>query len=61
MKKAVAEFIGTFALVLFGCGTAVIAGMGTGPTSVDVLGIAMAFGPGLSLEGFRFGWTGDAG
>jgi len=25
MKKAIAEFIGTFVLVLFGCGTAVIA------------------------------------
>ena len=40
MKKAIAEFIGTSALVLFGCGTAVIAGMGSGATSVDILGIA---------------------
>ncbi len=24
-------------------------------------GIALAFGPGLALEGFRFGWTDDAG
>ncbi|MXO87726.1 type III polyketide synthase [Altererythrobacter aestuarii] len=24
-------------------------------------GLALAFGPGLALEGFRFGWTGDAG
>ncbi|MEM8702755.1 MAG: aquaporin, partial [Pseudomonadota bacterium] len=30
MKKAIAEFVGTFTLVLFGCGAAVIAGMGTG-------------------------------
>ena len=30
MKKPIAEFIGTFALVLFGCGAAVIGGMGTG-------------------------------
>lgn len=44
MKKAIAEFIGTFALVFFGCGAAVIAGMGTGPTAIDVLGIAFAFG-----------------
>lgn len=44
MKKLVAEFIGTFTLVLFGCGAAVIAGMGSGATSIDVLGIAMAFG-----------------
>ena len=27
MKKAIAEFIGTFTLVLFGCGAAVIGGM----------------------------------
>ena len=53
MKKAVAEFIGTFALVLFGCGTAVIAGMGTGATSVDVLGIAMAFG--LAIVAMAYG------
>jgi len=44
MKKPVAEFIGTFTLVLFGCGAAVIGGMGTGPTAIDVLGIAFAFG-----------------
>jgi aquaporin Z len=44
MKKLVAEFIGTFTLVLFGCGAAVIAGMGSGATSIDVLGISMAFG-----------------
>jgi aquaporin Z len=53
MKKAVAEFIGTFALVLFGCGTAVIAGMGSGATSVDVLGIAMAFG--LAIVAMAYG------
>ena len=53
MKKAVAEFIGTFALVLFGCGTAVIAGMGTGATSVDILGIAMAFG--LAIVAMAYG------
>ena len=44
MGKLVAEFIGTFTLVLFGCGAAVIAGMGSGATSIDVLGISMAFG-----------------
>lgn len=44
MNKAIAEFIGTFALVLVGCGAAVIAGMGSGPTSIDILGIAAAFG-----------------
>jgi len=44
MKKPFAEFIGTFTLVLFGCGAAVIGGLGTGPTAIDVLGIAFAFG-----------------
>jgi aquaporin Z len=53
MKKSVAEFIGTFALVFFGCGTAVVAGMGTGPTAVNVLGIAMAFG--LAIVAMAYG------
>jgi len=44
MNKSIAEFIGTFALVFFGCGTAVIGGMGAGATAVDLLGIASAFG-----------------
>lgn len=39
MKKYVAEFIGTFTLVLFGCGTAVVSGQAVGH-----LGIACAFG-----------------
>jgi aquaporin Z len=45
MKKYFAEFIGTFSLVLFGCGSAVISGMSsTGPNGIGILGIAMAFG-----------------
>jgi aquaporin Z len=44
MNKQLAEFIGTFALVFFGCGAAVIGGMGSGPTAVNLLGIASAFG-----------------
>jgi aquaporin Z len=44
MNKALAESIGTFALVFFGCGTAVIGGIGAGATAVDLLGIASAFG-----------------
>jgi len=44
MNKQAAEFIGTFALVFFGCGAAVVGGMGSGPTAVDLLGIASAFG-----------------
>lgn len=39
MRRYVAEFIGTFVLVLFGCGAAVIAG-----DNLGFLGIALAFG-----------------
>jgi aquaporin Z len=53
MDKAVAEFIGTFALVLIGCGAAVIGGMGTGPTSIDILGIGAAFG--LTIVAMAYG------
>lgn len=48
MKKALAEFIGTFTLVLFGCGAAVIAG-----SDIGVVGIAFAFG--LALIGAAYG------
>lgn len=41
MKKMVAEIIGTFVLVLFGTGTAVLGG---GIDGVGILGISMAFG-----------------
>jgi len=45
MKKFLAEFIGTFSLVLFGCGAAVIAGISqTGPGGIGLLGISIAFG-----------------
>ncbi len=39
MRKYLAEFIGTFVLVLFGCGSAVIAG-----EKIGFLGISFAFG-----------------
>lgn len=48
MKKPLAEFIGTFTLVLFGCGSAVIAGADIGLT-----GISFAFG--LALIGMAYG------
>ena len=53
MKKPIAEFIGTFTLVMFGCGAAVIGGLGTGPTAINVLGIAFAFG--LSIVAMAYG------
>ncbi len=53
MKKPIAEFLGTFTLVFLGCGAAVIAGMGTGATAIDVLGIAFAFG--LAIVAMAYG------
>jgi aquaporin Z len=45
MKKYLAELIGTFSLVLFGCGSAVIAGnAAVGPAGIGLLGISIAFG-----------------
>jgi aquaporin Z len=48
MKKYLAELVGTFILVLFGCGTAVVAG-----EKVGVVGIAFAFG--FALIGAAYG------
>lgn len=51
MKKQVAEFIGTFTLVLVGCGSAVIAGADIGLTGISfafglaLIGMAYAIGP----------------
>ena len=53
MKKSAAEFIGTFTLVFFGCGAAVIAGMAKGATGIDVLGISFAFG--LAIVAMAYG------
>ncbi|MEP2029338.1 MAG: aquaporin Z [Paracoccaceae bacterium] len=48
MKKPLAEFIGTFTLVLLGCGSAVIAG--------DLIGFAgISFAFGLALIGMAYG------
>ncbi len=48
MKKMIAEFLGTMALVLFGCGAAVIAG-----GQVGYLGISFAFG--LAIVAMAYG------
>jgi aquaporin Z len=48
-KKLAAEFVGTFTLVLFGCGAAVLAGFGI----VGQEGIAWAFG--LSIVAMAYG------
>ncbi|HRE44109.1 MAG TPA: aquaporin, partial [Terricaulis sp.] len=48
-KKFTAEFIGTFTLVLFGCGAAVLAGFDI----VGQLGIAFAFG--LAIVAMAYG------
>lgn len=48
MKKPLAEFIGTFTLVLLGCGSAVIAG-----DLIGFTGISFAFG--LALIGMAYG------
>lgn len=45
MKKYFAEGLGTFALVLFGCGAATVAGVtSAGPAGIGLLGISLAFG-----------------
>lgn len=49
MRKLAAEMIGTFALVLLGCGAAVLAGFGV----VGQLGIAFAFG--LAIVAMAYG------
>lgn len=48
MKKIISEFIGTITLVLFGCGSTVLAG-----AEVGQLGIAFAFG--LAIVAMAYG------
>jgi aquaporin Z len=62
MKKMLAEFIGTFSLVLFGCGAAVVAGktipsavLADAPAGIGVLGIALAFGLSVVVMAYAVG------
>ncbi len=56
MKKFLAELIGTFSLVLFGCGAAVIAGVSTsGPSGIGLLGISLAFGLAVVVMAYSIG------
>lgn len=52
LKKSLAEFIGTFVLVLFGTGTAVLGG---GIKGIGTLGIAMAFGLSIVAMAYSIG------
>ncbi len=58
MKKYIAECFGTFVLVFFGCGTAVVCGGFTGGTGAGFLGvfaIAMAFGLAIVAAAYAIG------
>ncbi|MBN1198574.1 MAG: aquaporin Z [Bacteroidales bacterium] len=56
MKKYAAEFIGTFSLVFFGCGSAVIAGVSaSGPSGIGLLGVSIAFGFALVVMAYTIG------
>lgn len=62
MKKVFAEFIGTFSLVFFGTGAAVIAGktipaavLSDAPAGIGVLGIALAFGLAVVVMAYAIG------
>lgn len=57
MKKYLAEMIGTFVLVLMGCGSAIFAGIGTGITGygVSTLGVAFAFGLAVIAMAYTIG------
>ncbi len=58
MKKYLAELFGTFVLVFFGCGTAVVTGGFTGGTGTGFLGvtaIALAFGLAIVAAAYAIG------
>lgn len=53
-KKLIAEVIGTFILVFFGCGAAVIAGA-DGTTGIGLTGISLAFGISIVAAAYGIG------
>ncbi len=61
MKKYFAEFIGTFSLVLFGCGAAVVSGktipvaIADAPMGIGLLGISLAFGIAVVAMAYAIG------
>lgn len=56
MKKMLAELIGTFSLVFFGCGAAVISGVNAGgPSGIGLLGISFAFGLSVVVMAYAIG------
>ncbi|GAB3927650.1 MIP family channel protein [Larkinella terrae] len=56
MKKPLAELVGTFSLVLFGCGAATISGISsTGPAGIGLLGISFAFGLAVVVMAYAIG------
>ena len=58
MKKYLAEFIGTFTLVFFGCGTAVVCGGlagGVAGSFLGVVAIALAFGLAIVAAAYAIG------
>ena len=56
MKKLLAEMIGTFSLVLFGCGAAVVSGVAAGgPSGIGLLGISLAFGLAVVAMAYTIG------
>ncbi|GER60853.1 aquaporin [Patiriisocius marinus] len=56
LKKYFAEGLGTFALVLFGCGAATIASVSqSGPEGIGLLGISLAFGLSVVVMAYTIG------
>ena len=58
ITKYLAELIGTFCLVLFGCGAAVISGANSTdipPSGIGLLGIALAFGVSVVVMAYTIG------